>query len=694
MKPPFISSFFNSLFFLSFSAFSLLPNIGFGRVMITSNDAFYDVLGDGVESNAYTWDKITDNNGTGRKKFQTQATVPGSGLWLRYDQTVGQWEVAIADSDASGFVYAWNEEDSYPNSPDETLGTWRVNSAGLGGPPTSTNCTPIDFEGEVQNTVAGSAPEILVEDSDGTEIVNGDNTPSSAESTDFGVVNVNGGSVTRTFTIQNTGTAALTLTGPNPVSVSGSSAFTFTQPLSLSIPAAGSTTFTVTFDPPNNACSGPLSATVSIANNDSNENPYTFDVQGTPFDNVAPTASCQNLTVCLDPNGNANVSASQVNNVSSDNCGTPGLTVSPSSFSCSNISGNQVTLTATDVAGNSSTCTATAMVNDCTAPTLSLIGPNPIVICPGGALIDPGATINDNCGSGTVQGNTSGVDINTPGTYSITYNYTDAGWNPATQISRTIIVAVPSVGNQTTSIMSGMALNINLQDILDNEGNGVASTFSWSAANNPNVSGESMGIQNTNTITDQLDLNVINGADQIVQYTVTPTSTDGNCPGASFTIAVTVTGVPPINFNVSDPCGCADPQNVEVNGIFLFHDVLTVTSNPDIPIVILAPNDGEFRDEFDNLISLPVTMDQTAPGSGVYEFDFWHRRGESTTISVRANNDPLTDEVFTSSLCNNICIGTESIPTMGQWAYLLFGLIVFGVFLVGVYNLDWKIRLP
>jgi uncharacterized delta-60 repeat protein len=124
-------------------------------------------------------------------------------------------------------------------------------------------------------------PEIAVS-GNGQGIVNGDTTPSTADYTDFGSVNVTGGSVARTFTITNSGTAALNLTGtpPNYVTISGSAAFSVTQePASASLAANGSTqTFQITFDP---ATPGTHNATVSIASDDADENPFTFALTGT-----------------------------------------------------------------------------------------------------------------------------------------------------------------------------------------------------------------------------------------------------------------------------------------------------------------------------------------------------------------------------------------------------------------------------
>lgn len=132
--------------------------------------------------------------------------------------------------------------------------------------------------GSVTPTVA--SPEINIQ-GNSTDIVSGDVTPALADHTDFGSVSTASGAIVRTFTIQNTGTASLSLTGASPyIAISGANAtdFSVTAIPSNSIAASGSTTFQVTFDP---SADGVRTATISIVNDDSNENPYTFAIQGT-----------------------------------------------------------------------------------------------------------------------------------------------------------------------------------------------------------------------------------------------------------------------------------------------------------------------------------------------------------------------------------------------------------------------------
>ncbi|MFN8492594.1 MAG: choice-of-anchor D domain-containing protein [Caldilineaceae bacterium] len=135
---------------------------------------------------------------------------------------------------------------------------------------------------------APPAPEIDVQGK-GVSIVSGDTTPSTTDDTDFGAAQMGGSTVVHTFTIRNIGAGPLTLTGANPVSVSGANAgdFTITQPSNTSIAAGSSTPFQLTFAP---SAVGVRTATVTLANNDSDEGSYTFGVQGTGAQALQPTS--------------------------------------------------------------------------------------------------------------------------------------------------------------------------------------------------------------------------------------------------------------------------------------------------------------------------------------------------------------------------------------------------------------------
>ncbi|GGP06566.1 hypothetical protein GCM10010992_27080 [Cloacibacterium rupense] len=133
--------------------------------------------------------------------------------------------------------------------------------------------------GSHSNSCAPALPEMNVK-GNGVSIADGDITPSTADYTDFGSVDVSTGTLARTFTIENLGTGALNLTDASPyVTILGTDAADFTVTVIPSTPvaASGTTTFEITFNP---SATGTRNASVSIANNDSNENPYNFNITG------------------------------------------------------------------------------------------------------------------------------------------------------------------------------------------------------------------------------------------------------------------------------------------------------------------------------------------------------------------------------------------------------------------------------
>ena len=125
-------------------------------------------------------------------------------------------------------------------------------------------------------------------------IVDGDATPSVTDHTDFGSVDITSGSVVRTFTIQNTGTAILNI---GAITIGGAQAadFTVTSAPAATVAIGGSTTFQVTFDP---SAVGTRNATISIVNDDSNENPYDFSITGNGT-NLPPNDLCSNATTLI-----------------------------------------------------------------------------------------------------------------------------------------------------------------------------------------------------------------------------------------------------------------------------------------------------------------------------------------------------------------------------------------------------------
>lgn len=125
----------------------------------------------------------------------------------------------------------------------------------------------------------GPVPEVLVK-GNGIEIVCGDSTPDLADGTDFGSVEQGQPGPIGIFTVRNTGDAILTLGG-----VTLPSGFVVTEGLSSSLGPGSSDTFTVRLE---SASVGVSSGEISFSNNDSDENPFNFQITGTVTPPPAP----------------------------------------------------------------------------------------------------------------------------------------------------------------------------------------------------------------------------------------------------------------------------------------------------------------------------------------------------------------------------------------------------------------------
>lgn len=108
------------------------------------------------------------------------------------------------------------------------------------------------------------------------DIADGDNTPAATDSTDFGPQNITSGSITKTYTIQNTGTDTLFISS---VTITGDAKDDYSTAFAVpdTILAGGSATLQVAFDP---SVAGARSATVTINSSDADEAVYDFAISG------------------------------------------------------------------------------------------------------------------------------------------------------------------------------------------------------------------------------------------------------------------------------------------------------------------------------------------------------------------------------------------------------------------------------
>ncbi|KZZ58038.1 S-layer family protein, partial [Oleiphilus sp. HI0123] len=117
-----------------------------------------------------------------------------------------------------------------------------------------------------------------------------------------------------------------------------------------------------------------------------------------------------------------------------------------------------------DAAGNAATTVSrTVNVTDGIAPTITLLGNTIVNHEQSTSYTDAGATADDNL-DGDVTTNivlSGAVDVNTPGTYVLSYDVNDAAGNAATTVTRTVIIAdttIPVItltGNAAETVEQG-----------------------------------------------------------------------------------------------------------------------------------------------------------------------------------------------------------------------------------------------
>ncbi|MBL9182540.1 MAG: choice-of-anchor D domain-containing protein [Verrucomicrobiaceae bacterium] len=252
-------------------------------IMGTGVDPEINVQGNG---NSIASGDVTPSS-TDHTDFGSQSVVSGTIVRTFTIQNTGTANLTLSTPTVSGTHAADFSVTANPTSPVAPAGstTFQVtfNPSALGV--RTATVTILNNDGDESTytfTIMGTGvdPEIAVE-GNATNITDGDATPSTTDHTDFGSTAVTGGTVVRTFTIKNTGSAALNLTGTPKVALGGTHAADFTVTTAPTSPVAastGTTTFQVTFDP---SAAGLRTATLSIANDDGDENPFNFAIEGT-----------------------------------------------------------------------------------------------------------------------------------------------------------------------------------------------------------------------------------------------------------------------------------------------------------------------------------------------------------------------------------------------------------------------------
>lgn len=167
---------------------------------------------------------------------------------------------------------------------------------------------------------------------------------------------------------------------------------------------------------------------------------HFIDFVGGACDCDPPTAICQDVTVNLNEGGE--ISAEDVDNGSTFDCGFGSIDLSDGTFGCDEVGANTITLTATDSQEGTSICTATVTVIDPTPPTAVCMNATTMIIegtaTISGNDVDGGST--DNCSTNTeVDPNTFSCDDIGDGNV-VTLTVSDNGGNSSSCTAMVTVV--------------------------------------------------------------------------------------------------------------------------------------------------------------------------------------------------------------------------------------------------------------
>ncbi len=338
---------------------------------------------------------------------------------------------------------------------------------------------------------------------------------------------------------------------------------------------------------------------------------WTITDGGPETDSTAPIAIAQDITVVLDQNGQATITAADIDNGSYDNCETVTLSIDTTTFTAANVgTPTTVTLTVTDGANNTATATANVTVTEFNEPPVAV--DDVFTITEDSEQVSINVISNDTdsnqndvlelttvttAGLGTVAVNADGVSVNyTPavnynGTEVVTYTVSDGD----ALVSGTLTVTVTSVNDTPTAVADTAtviedaaltAINVLANDIDIDTDELELTAVATAGSGTVVVNSDGVSVNYTPAVN-------FNGT-EVVTYTVS----DG-VASSTGTLTITVTPVNDAPITVADTATVVEDTslttiNVLVNDTDADNDAiqLTAVSTVGTGTVILSANDA------------------------------------------------------------------------------------------------------
>jgi len=286
-------------------------------------------------------------------------------------------------------------------------------------------------------------------------------------------------------------------------------------------------------------------------------------------DTTKPVVNCQNISINLNSAGQASITASQINNGSTDNCTIASVVANNTNFDCTNLGANAVYLVVTDNSGNVDSCLATVTVVDNIKPTVNCT-PITVTLESNGSVNVAASSLNngstDNCGIVNFSLSKSTFNCQNVGDNNVYLIATDASGNKDSCLTTVTVTSDLSASATITSPIACYGENATIL-ITASGGSGVYSgtgSNQVSAGNYNYIVSDNNGCSTTTSIiiTEPTALSVSesvinplchddnNGSINITVYGGTPSYTYSwssgqitedisSLPGANYTVTVT-----------------------------------------------------------------------------------------------------------------------------------------------------------
>ena len=405
------------------------------------------------------------------------------------------------------------------------------------------------------------------------------------------------------YAIQDTTPPTITILGDNPMTIEVGS--TFSDPGVTVYDQDGSSTYTTTGTVTSNVL-GTYTLTYTAVDNSGNQATATRTVN--VIDTTEPVITLLGDSQVNVVVGNAYTDAGATANDNYDGDITSQITV-VSNVDENTLGSYTVVYSVSDSSNNAaSEVTRTVNVIDQTAPTITILGDNPVTIEVGSSYTDAGATAMDNYDNDVTNGITvsSTVDDNTVGSYTVTYTVSDASGNQATAV-RTVIVEDSTPPSITLTGLNPVSVEV---------GN------SYTDAGATATDAYDGDLTSSITVSDNVDTNTVG------TYTVTYTVSDaaGNQATKTRTVNVVDNSNPTTHY-INIVNFAFDPSSITID----VGDTI-VWTNQDSSSHTVTSNDGTTFDS--GSISNGNTFSFTFTSAGTFDYKCTPHPSMTGTVTV------------------------------------------------------------